>query len=220
MDPVASGRRLLTAGGRAWNDQALPRLTDLVLAGEGVARLRAWTAQDLTGTVLEIGSGSGRSWKHFGPAVTQILAVEPSDTAWAQAEQLATELGLSVERVSTDAAHLPVPDDSVDHAVSMFALCTIPDVAGALAEIARTLRPGGSFRFLEHGRATSTGGHALQRLIEPVWKPVAGGCHLTRSPEELVRSAGLEIVHVRQLGTLAVSPWSYLRRGEARKLAP
>src|SRR3981081_3177019 len=48
---------------------------------------------------------------------------------------------------------LPVEDGSVDAAVDSLVLCSVPDVAAALAEIRRVLRPGGELRFFEHVRS-------------------------------------------------------------------
>jgi SAM-dependent methyltransferase len=88
---------------------------------------------------------------------------------------------------------LPLDDDSIDTVVLTFALCTIPDAAKAVAEIRRVLRRDGTLLFAEHGRAPDPSVARWQDRITPLWKHVAGGCHLNRTPDELIRSAGFHI---------------------------
>lgn len=82
----------------------------------------------------------------------------------------------------------------MDTVVAAFTLCTIPDVEAALAEARRVLKPSGQFRYLEHGLHPDPKVAVWQRRIEPVWKVLAGGCHLTRDADELVRAAGFDLV--------------------------
>jgi ubiquinone/menaquinone biosynthesis C-methylase UbiE len=72
-------------------------------------------------------------------------------------------------------------------------LCTIPNVDAALAEIRRVLKAGGEFRFVEHGHAPDAGVARWQARIQPPWKRVAGGCHLTRRIPELIEAAGFHL---------------------------
>lgn len=72
------------------------------------------------------------------------------------------------------AERLPYGDDTFDAAVAGLVFCTIPDPEAALDELARVLRPGGEVRFLEHVQAEGFRGR-LQPLVEPLWKPLAGG---------------------------------------------
>ncbi len=60
-----------------YNDQVLPRFTDLTL-GRMMDPTRARVASGLAGDVLEIGFGSGRNVPHLPPAVNRLLAVEPA----------------------------------------------------------------------------------------------------------------------------------------------
>ena len=71
-------------------------------------------------------------------------------------------------------------------------LCEKP-LARTLAEARRVLKPGGRFLFCEHGRAPDEDVLRWQRRIEPFWKPIGGGCHLTRRPEAAIREAGFAL---------------------------
>ena len=72
-------------------------------------------------------------------------------------------------------------------------MCTIPNIAAALDEIIRVLKPGGTFRFVEHGHAPDPRVARWQGRIEPVWKRVAGGCHLSRHIPDAVTAAGFTL---------------------------
>ena len=80
-----------------------------------------------------------------------------------------------------------------------FVLCTIPDWRASLAEIRRVLKPGGRVLFSEHGLAPDAKIAKWQSRIEPVWKPLAGGCHLTRNIPELLEQGGFKIDRVETM---------------------
>ena len=97
--------------------------------------------------------------------------------------------------------------------VSTFTLCTIPDVAGALATARRALKPGGRFFFLEHGLSGEPRVQKWQRRLEPLQKLVSGGCHLTRDPRALIESAGFAISGLETFYAQGPRPLSFLYRG-------
>lgn len=181
-----------------WGEQVLPRITNKVLDNGQVARVRAQACAGLSGHVLEIGFGSGLNVPHYPATVTRVSAVEPSDVGWRLAGQRLHAAAVPVERAGLDGQALPFPDDSFDAALSTFTLCTIPDVAAALAEVRRVLRPGGSLHFAEHGRAWDEDVRRWQRRLEPVQKRVGGGCHLSRPIDELVTAAGFTVERLDQ----------------------
>lgn len=80
---------------------------------------------------------------------------------------------------------------AADSVVSMLVLCSVPDLQTVLAEIFRVLKPGGLFLFLEHVAADQNPMRLKwQGRVEPVWKRVAGNCHLTRKTEQAILASG------------------------------
>jgi len=99
--------------------------------------------------------------------------------------------------VRADAVTLPFSSDSVDTVTAAFVLCTVPDPASALGEIARVLRPGGVYLFFEHVRAPdgSLLG-VLQDLVAAPHRAVAAGCSPNCRTEDVLRQSPLRIQHL------------------------
>jgi ubiquinone/menaquinone biosynthesis C-methylase UbiE len=198
-----------------YREHVLPRLVDRAC---GTAELRRWRDQvtaGLSGTVVEVGFGSGLNLPSLPPEVDLLYAVEPAGTARKLAERRVAEAHVPVEHVGLRGEQIPLPDDSCDAALSTFTLCTIPDVDGALAELRRVLRPGGRLHVLEHGRSPEPGVAAWQRRLEPVQKVVADGCHLTRDPVALLERAGYRIDRLDQRDAGGPKPWTFFTLAEA-----
>jgi hypothetical protein len=70
----------------------------------------------------------------------------------------------------------------------------------ALDEIRRVLRPSGTFLFLEHVAAPHhTSAYRWQRVVNPVWRAIGDGCHLTRDTGAAIRAAGFQEVVIDDL---------------------
>ena len=137
------------------------------------------------------------------------------DPARRLAEQRVAASHARIVHVGLDGQSLPLDDASCDGALSTFTLCTIPDVAAALQELRRVLRPGGRFHFLEHGVAPDATVASWQRRLEPWQKRLADGCHLTRDPVALVRAAGFVVERHESRFARGPKPWSYMTEGFA-----
>ncbi|HEX2292484.1 MAG TPA: class I SAM-dependent methyltransferase, partial [Gaiellaceae bacterium] len=154
-----------------------------------VAReLRREVLQGLAGRVLEVGAGDGRSFEHYPPEVSSLLAVEPDPAARAAAVERARGAAVPIEVVAGVAEELPAGDGSVDAVVVMGVLCSVPDPSAALRELRRVLAEGGELRFWEHVRS----GHAAFRLVQGAldrlfWTRALGGCTTTRDTEAAIR---------------------------------
>lgn len=146
------------------------------------------------GVVLELGFGSGLNLPHLDPAkVEKLFALEPSAGMLARARKRAEAAKVPVEILPEKAEALSLPAASVDTVLVTYSLCSIPDPAAALAGARRALKPGGKLLFCEHGLAPEQSVQRWQRRIEPVWRVIGGGCHLTRDIAGLIRSAGFAI---------------------------
>jgi len=157
------------------------------------------------GRVLEVGAGTGLQFQHYASGAS-VVAIEPHVRMAGAAAGRARRARARVSVVAADAEMLPFPDESFDTVVCALVFCTIPQPDVAAHEIRRVLRPGGVVHLLEHVRANHTALALLQESLTPMWKRVAGGCHLARRTVELFGDAGFAVrVRSARLGGALVA---------------
>lgn len=199
-----------------YDDFVVPYCVELGCGTKKLRPEREKATQGLSGRVLEIGFGSGLNVGVYPGAVTQILAVEPSARARKIGRKRIEGSAQPIEFVGLEAEKLGLSDASVDSALSTFTLCTIPGIQRALAEVRRVLVPGGSFHFLEHGRAPDARVARWQDRLNGIQQFVAGGCNLNRDIPGLVEGAGFRIETLDAAYHAAMPrPMGYLYRGKA-----
>lgn len=201
-----------------WEARVVPHIVDRTCGIEQLEPLRRQACDGLRGQVVEIGFGSGGNIGLYPAEVTEIVAVEPSDVAWQLSASRRTGSSVPVSRVGLDGARLPLADASVDTGLVTFSLCTIPDVAGALSEMRRVLRPGGTIGFVEHGLSPDPGVARWQHRLDGLQQRLFGGCHLARDIPRLVEAAGFTLDRLEQSylpGPSFSRPWGYLSVGRA-----
>lgn len=195
-------------------DRIFAAAYDRVLAPSevrGLAGMREELLGRLTGTVVEIGAGTGLNLPHYHAGIDRLVLTEPSLPMERHLEdRRAHEVPEvdDIEVLEAPAEALPLADDTVDHVVSTLVLCTVTDMERSIAEAARVLRPGGTLALIEHiGDTEPTRKAQVQRVIEPAWKVFARGCHLTRDPRAALTAAGFdtsELVETRIPGSLGL----------------
>jgi SAM-dependent methyltransferase len=180
----------------------------------GGRELRRRLLAGLSGRVLEVGSGDGRSFEHYPPEVTSLLAVEPDPTARESAAERAQDAAVPIEIVEGVAEQLPAGDGSVDAVVVMGVLCSVREPAVVLGEARRVLREGGELRFWEHVRSSHVLFRGLQRALDRLfWTRALGGCETTRDTEAEIRAAGFRFerlergFHSSSLLTITSAPY-------------
>jgi ubiquinone/menaquinone biosynthesis C-methylase UbiE len=165
--------------------------------------------RDLTGTILEIGPGTGANLRYLNPAKVSWIGVEPNPFMQDYLHEEANRLGMPIEiRMPTGEA-LPVADASVDTVISTLVLCCVASQQSTLQEVLRVLKPGGRLLFIEH--VAAPGGTWLSRtqnLLAPLWKRLGDGCHPNRETSVELERAGFENVDCERITapTFIVSP--------------
>lgn len=176
-----------------YSQYVLPRLTHFTMGQTQLTPYRARVVGGARGRVLEIGIGSGRNLPFYGSAVEEIIGIDSSPEMLALAASAVSACPRKVTLVARAAESLPLDSHSVDTVVVTWSLCSIPDPVAALREARRVLKPAGQLRFVEHGLAPDPGVRKWQDRLTPLWSCCAGGCHLNRKSDDLVRAAGFEV---------------------------
>ena len=170
----------------------------------GMRRWRQWAVSAARGRTLEIGVGTGLNLSHYR-AAQSVAAIDPDGASLERARSRRNGHGEIVSLYQARAEELPFADESFDAVVGTLTFCTIGDPARALAEARRVLKSGGAFRLVEHVRVENRWLASAQDWVTPLWKEIAGGCHLNRDTRAAVERAGFRVhaVH-RHLGGLFI----------------
>lgn len=171
--------------------EQIPWLYDAYMAlvdRGGFARWRRWLATGARGTVLEVGTGTGRNLPHYDHP-RRVVALELDIGMLPRARRRAPQ----VRFVVGSAEDLPFRDRAFDTAVSALVFCSVGRPERGLREVRRVLRADGTLRMMEHVRSEVGLVAWLQDRLQPAWTAVSGGCHPNRATEETVRCAGFTI---------------------------
>jgi ubiquinone/menaquinone biosynthesis C-methylase UbiE len=194
----------------------LPRLVHLAMRQETMLPFRRRVIGAAEGRVLEIGIGSGLNLPLYGLTVRAVIGLEPSPELLLMARDRATAAPVPVDLLEASAEAVPLDDASIDTVVTTWTLCTIPDAPRTLAELRRVLRPAGALLFVEHGRAPEPGVARWQERLDPLWRRVAGGCHLNRKIDDLISSNGFRIDALTNARLPGPRTHTFLYEGRAR----
>ncbi|MGC8462533.1 MAG: class I SAM-dependent methyltransferase [Acidimicrobiales bacterium] len=199
---------------------------DRMMTGVEEAGLSRWRAEllgEACGATLELGAGTGRNLSFYPDDVSRLVLAEPDRSMRTRLRRavVSVDRPRPVEVVDAPAEALPFEDASFDTVVTTLVLCSVRDPERALSEVRRVLRPEGRFLFIEHVAAEDRPPRLRwQQRVEPVWRAVAGNCHLTRRTETAITAAGLTVECVEH-ASMRKAP-SFVRptiRGSARVAA-
>lgn len=198
-----------------YSEKVLPHLLNLAMRHKDLAAYRGRLVPAAAGRVLEIGIGSGLNLPFYGPGVREVVGLDPSAPLLRMARRKSGGK-IPINMVVGSAEAMPLDDASFDTVLTTWSLCSIPDVNAALAEIRRVLKPSGALLFVEHGRAPDKSVARWQDRITPLWKPVAGGCHLNRPIDALIRQSGFTTAELRMGYMPGPKPFTFMYEGRAQ----
>jgi len=177
-----------------WDRHIMPRLITFCCGQPAIAKARSRIVPRAHGRVLELGCGGGINLDHYDRSrVTALAGVDPSPQLLETARGKAQVHGFDADFRAGYAESLPFADAAFDTVLTTFTLCSVRDPQAVLREMRRVLAPGGTILFLEHGAAPDAAPARWQQRVEPVWKRIAGGCHLTRPVAQAFADQGFRV---------------------------
>lgn len=183
-----------------YDTHVLPHFINCACGTKPIMKQRAKVVPQASGTVLEIGIGTGLNLPYYNAdQVDRVIGVDPSEKSWELAADRVASVGFDVEFVGLSGEQIPLDDNSVDTVMVTYSLCTIPDPVKALQGMARVLRPSGKMIFCEHGMAPDANIHKWQNRLNPLWMKLAGGCHLNRDIPALLGAGGFDVQEVSEM---------------------
>ena len=194
----------------------LPALIDFSMRQRPIMKQRAKVIPLARGKVLEVGIGSGLNLQFYRREnVERIWGLDPSLELQQRARSRAAAAEIDVEFIGLSGEQIPIDSAFFDTVVVTYTLCSIPDVARALDEMARVLKSGGRILFCEHGISPDVHVRRRQHSFDRWWPRVAGGCHLTRPVPELLRQAGFRLEELNAAYLPGPKPLTYNYWGAA-----
>jgi ubiquinone/menaquinone biosynthesis C-methylase UbiE len=175
-----------------------PRLLDFFISASPLAHCRQTLLANVQGDVLEVGFGTGLNLQYYPPHIRHLTAVDINPGMQALARQRIRQSPICVHPRVLNGECLPMPDHAFDSVVSTWTLCSIANVARALCEIRRVLKPDGRFFFVEHGLSDNPRIQRWQHRLNPLQKRIADGCHLNRNIRELIEAQQFRMVELQQ----------------------
>jgi SAM-dependent methyltransferase len=163
---------------------------------DGYRKLRLSLIEDLEGDILEIGAGTGATFRYYGHKA-KVTATEPHDELRVAARGEAENASATVEVFQGEGENISFEDAAFDVVVASMVLCSVRFPAKVLGELKRVLRPGGQIRLLEHVRSEHWLAGPMMDVLNPAWLRINRlGCNCNRRTVDEVKAAGFVICSV------------------------
>ena len=183
-----------------YNKYILPKFINCACRSKPINYQRDKLVPYAKGVVLDIGIGSGLNIPFYNKSnINYLYGLDPSPELLEIAKKVAKTNKLEIEFLECGAESIPLPNNSIDTIVITYTMCTIPDISLSSAEMLRVLKPNGRLLFCEHGLAPDKRVAKWQKIINPVWNKIAGGCNLNRDIPKLIESSGLKILEIEEM---------------------
>lgn len=207
-------------GFATWYDEhVVPRVIKCACSSPAIMKVREQVVPRASGKVFEIGCGGGINQQFYDPGkISAFSGMDPSGKGLDYAREAAGAKGWQADIRQGFGEAIPFEDSSFDCVVCTYTLCSVESQAQTVSELRRILKPGGRLLFAEHGSAPDEGVRKWQGRIEPVWKRLAGGCHLTRPISAVIAQGGFALTPLGARYAPKTPRWAgWMEWGEAVK---
>lgn len=203
-----------------WEKYAVPKLIRFACSQPAVMKDRSKIVPRAEGKVLELGCGGGINLQFYDrERVESLTGLDPSAELLDYTREEANSRGFDMTILDGIGEAMPFEDGRFDTVLTTFTLCSVQDGEQVLKEMRRVLKPGGKILFLEHGRAPDAGPEKWQKRIEPMWKHIAGGCHLHRQVIKKFETNGFDVSNSdRHYADKTPRFLGWMEMGEARPI--
>ncbi len=179
-----------------YQEKVFPFFVERALSTNECQQQRQQLLSKVNGTILEIGFGTGLNLPHYPAHVRQLTTIDINRGMLRRAQRRIDDSTIQVKMIPMSSESLPFSDESFDSVVSTWTLCSIAQIALALLEIHRVLKPQGRLFFLEHGLSPKAKIQKWQRRFNPIQKLIADGCHLDRDIPKIIGQSPLTLQQV------------------------
>lgn len=184
----------------AYENYVLPKLLDTCCSTKPINYQREKIVPNASGTVLEIGIGSGLNIPFYNISkIDKIYGLDPSIQLCKKAIKKAEEIDINIDFLFEGAEEIKLKSNSIDTVVITYTLCSIPNPMDALKEIKRVMRSDGNILFCEHGIAPDIKVSKWQNRINPIWGKLFGGCNINRDIPSIISNSGFKVQNLEQM---------------------
>lgn len=162
----------------------------------GMDRWRQELVGDLSGSVLEIGCGTGLMFPYY-PKTLRVMATEIFADFLEPAKGRARTAPATIELSMGAGEAIPFKDELFDCVVVGLVMCSVQDPAKVLQEIRRVLKPTGELRLIEHVISPKPVSAFLMNKLNPLWLHLnKQNCHMNRDTEATIAASGFHLQEV------------------------
>ena len=153
---------------------------------------------EVSGNVLEIGSGGGVNFNYYKKElISKLTILDLKFNKSIKSHKLNKEMDINY--LIANAEELPFKDNTFDSVVITLTLCAIENQEKALKEVYRVLKPGGKLYFIEHVIPEEQHYVKIANCFNSTWKKI-GKCNINRATHKTIENVNFKITEFERFG--------------------
>ena len=157
----------------------------------------------LTGNILEIGIGTGKSIECYDKKA-KVMGIDFSEKMLEKAHSKLAESGKkNITLQQMDVENLNFKDNAFDHVVTSCVFCSVPNPIKGLKEIRRVLKPTGKLVMIEHVLSKNQVIALMEQACNPITRFLMGA-NINRNTKQNIINSGMKIIKEENLALFDV----------------